>query len=84
MFGVAKDRAAPFSRKHRIYWIPVTGGMVLIGLINVFLGMCGYEEPSGPPQKIELVLPPPTYVPDAHPAEPPAPDAGSAAAATPR
>ena len=53
----AKDRAAPFSRKHRRYWLTITGGMVLIGVINLGLGFCGYEEPSGPPEKIELVLP---------------------------
>jgi hypothetical protein len=43
---VAKDRARPFSRKHRRYWIPVTGGMVLIGVINVALGYCSYTTPS--------------------------------------
>ncbi len=37
---MAKDRAAPFSRKHRKYWLPVTGGMVLIGFINVAISMC--------------------------------------------
>jgi hypothetical protein len=56
---VAKDRAAPFSRKHRRYWIPVTGGMILIGAINVVLGVCSYHEPSAPPERIELVLPRP-------------------------
>jgi hypothetical protein len=35
---VAKDRAAPFSRKHRKYWLTITGGMVLIGLIDLVLG----------------------------------------------
>jgi hypothetical protein len=49
---VAKDRAAPFSRKHRRYWIPVTGGMLLIGVINVAIGFCTYREPSGPPERI--------------------------------
>jgi len=55
---VAKDRAAPFSRKHRRYWIPITGGMILIGVVNLFLGFCTYDPgPSEPPQKIELVIP---------------------------
>jgi hypothetical protein len=44
--GVSKDRARPFSRKHRRYWIPVTGGMILIGLVNVALGYCSYSRPS--------------------------------------
>ncbi len=39
---MAKDRAAPFSRKHRRYWITVTGGMLLIGLVNVTIGLCSY------------------------------------------
>jgi hypothetical protein len=55
---VAKDRAAPFSRKHRRYWIPVTGGMILIGVINVIIGYCTYNPPPGPPEKIELKIPP--------------------------
>jgi hypothetical protein len=53
---VAKDRAAPFSRKHRRYWIPVTGGMLLIGLVNVVLGLFLYKNPP-PPQRIELTIP---------------------------
>ena len=62
---MSKDRAAPFSRKHRKYWLPVTGGMLLIGAINVGLGYCSYEGPPPPPQKIPLVLPPSTYATDA-------------------
>jgi hypothetical protein len=53
---VAKDRAAPFSKKHRRYWLPVTGGMVLIGLINVFLGVCTYER-AGDPEPIRVTIP---------------------------
>jgi hypothetical protein len=53
---VAKDRAAPFSRKHRKYWIPVTGGMLLIGAVNVGIGFCTYDEPP-PPERMELTLP---------------------------
>jgi len=49
---VAKDRAAPFSRKHRRYWIPVTGGMVLIGLINIIVGFCSYTKPSDVHERI--------------------------------
>jgi hypothetical protein len=45
---VTKDRAAPFSRKHRRYWIPVTGGMIVIGLINVALGLSSYHTPKEP------------------------------------
>jgi hypothetical protein len=58
---VSKDRAAPFSRKHRRYWLPVTGGMILIGALNLAIGYCAYEPPPPPPQKIELVLPPSSY-----------------------
>jgi hypothetical protein len=43
---VAKDRAAPFSRKHRSTWLPITGGMVLIGIINLGIGIYLYR--SGP------------------------------------
>ena len=53
---MTKDRAAPFSRKHRRYWIPVTGGMVAIGVLNVFIGLCSYSEPSQPPEAIHLNL----------------------------
>lgn len=57
---MSKDRAAPFSRKHRRYWLPVTGGMILIGALNVTIGYCAYDPPPPPPQKIELVIPPPS------------------------
>jgi hypothetical protein len=50
--GVSKDRARPFSRKHRKYWIPVTGGMVLIGFINVIVGYCTYTRPSDVHERI--------------------------------
>jgi hypothetical protein len=53
---VAKDRAAPFSKKHRKYWIPVTGGMLLIGAVNVAIGFCTYQEPP-PTERIELDIP---------------------------
>jgi len=57
---VSKDRARPFSRKHRRYWIPITGGMLLIGALNVSVGFCSYEGPGKDPERIKLVLPPPT------------------------
>lgn len=53
---MAKDRAAPFSRKHRRYWIPVTGGMLLIAAVNVAIGFCTYEEPKQP-ERMELSIP---------------------------
>jgi hypothetical protein len=43
---VAKDRAAPFSKKHRRTWIPVTGGMILLGMLNVGVGIYLYR--NGP------------------------------------
>lgn len=52
-----KDRARPFSKKHRKYWLPVTGGMILIGALNVGIGMCSYDAPSDRHEKIELVMP---------------------------
>lgn len=60
MGGVSKDRAAPFSRKHIRYWLPVTGGMILIGALCLAVGFCTYEAPSGTPEKIVPVLPPAT------------------------
>ncbi len=62
---MSKDRAAPFSRKHRRYWLPVTGGMLLIGAINVGLGFCAYEGPPPEPEKIVPVIPPSPYDVDA-------------------
>ena len=56
---MSKDRARPFSRKHRKYWIPVTGGMLLIGAINVGIGICVYEAPPPAPERIIPVLPVP-------------------------
>jgi hypothetical protein len=55
---VTKDRAAPFSRKHRRYWIPVTGGMILIGVVNVAIGLCSYKE-APEPEPMEVQLAPP-------------------------
>ena len=52
---MAKDRARPFSRKHKKYWIPVTGGMILIGVINVALGYCTYDPPQPEPTRIKVI-----------------------------
>ena len=54
---MSKDRAAPFSRKHRRYWLTVTGGMLLIGAINVIIGFLSYDPPPTKTEKIELTLP---------------------------
>lgn len=54
---MSKDRARPFSRKHRKYWIPVTGGMILIGVINVIMGYCSYTKPSDVHERIILDVP---------------------------
>ena len=56
---MAKDRSAPFSRKHRKYWLPVTGGMILIGLINLLLGYCAWPDTpmDHTPDAIQLKLP---------------------------
>lgn len=79
-----KDRAKPFSRKHRKYFIPVTGGMILIGVLNVAIGMCSYDKPPDTHQRIELVIPKSDYKPkqvvpvlvrDAGVPDAPAPDA---------
>lgn len=54
---MSKDRAAPFSRKHRRYWIPITGGMILIGIINVVIGFMSYDPPPTGTEKIQLDIP---------------------------
>ena len=59
---MAKDRARPFSRKHRKYWITVTGGMLAICALNVGIGMCAYE-PAREPERITPVLPEPAKPP---------------------
>jgi hypothetical protein len=71
--GVSKDRARPFSRKHRKYWIPVTGGMLLIGFVNVALGFCVYTPPSDVHIRIIPEAPPAHGHRDNGPAISPAP-----------
>jgi len=75
---VAKDRAAPFSKKHRRYWIPVTGGMVLIGVLNVGIGIYLYSRWPGDAPRTRRAPPDAGVLRDAGPA-----DAG-APAPTPR
>jgi hypothetical protein len=54
---VVKDRAKPFSKKHRKYWIPVTGGMILIGILNIAIGFCSYHPPSDKHERIQVTIP---------------------------
>jgi hypothetical protein len=73
---VAKDRAAPFSRKHRRAWLLVTGGMILIGIINLTIGFYVYARaPRDAPR-----VPPPAW----QDPEPAAAPAAPAAPVTPR
>ncbi|MEO8550305.1 MAG: hypothetical protein ABI678_10030 [Kofleriaceae bacterium] len=51
---MSKDRAAPFSKKHRRYWIPVTGGMVVIGIVNILIGLHSYKAPENPDRILTL------------------------------
>jgi hypothetical protein len=55
---LSKDRAAPFSKKHRRYWIPVLGGMLGIGMLNLVIGYVTYRAPETP-ERIQLHIPPP-------------------------
>lgn len=71
MATTPKDRARPFSKKHRKYWIPITGGMLLIGVINVVVGVCTYDPPSDVHQQIHPVIPKSTMT-----LRPAQPDAG--------
>ena len=63
---MAKDRARPFSKKHRLYWVTVTGGILLIGGINVAIGMCAYDKGPDQVQRIDPVLPPPSVQAPVH------------------
>jgi hypothetical protein len=52
---VPKDRARPFSRKHLRYWLTVTGGMILIAVVNIIIGYCTYPDaPAETTERIEL------------------------------
>jgi hypothetical protein len=59
---MAKDRARPFSRKHRRYWITVTGGMLFIMAINVGLGIWLYDTR---PRTLPTITQPPATLIDA-------------------
>jgi hypothetical protein len=56
---VAKDRASPFSLRHSRYFLPVTGGMIFIGSVNIAIGyfMAPKEKLPSENQRIELVIP---------------------------
>jgi hypothetical protein len=75
MHAVAKDRAAPFSKKHRRYWLTITGGMILIGALNVAIGYCAYPGDKTVYRHTEQIIP---VLPVLHDAAPAAPDATSA------
>lgn len=62
---VAKDRATPFSFKHRRTWLTVTGGMIAIGVVNVTLGYLLWpDEPMDrTPERIIPQLPAPSVAP---------------------
>ena len=78
---MAKDRARPFSRKHRKYWLTVTGGMLLIGALDLLLGWMFWPhrgDEDGPPQQIRYDVQHVPYAPmatldDARLADAPAP-----------
>lgn len=74
---MAKDRSAPFSLRHSRYFLPVTGGMLFIGGVNVAIGY--WMQPTTPNpadnQRIELVIPVSTYKFDAPPSDAVASDA---------
>ncbi len=50
---MAKDRAGPFSRKHRRYWLTITGGMIFIMAVNVGLGLWMYDTSPRPLPHVE-------------------------------
>ena len=70
--GVVKDRSRPFARKHRATWLVVTGGMLLIGTINVVIGFLIWPGEPPPPQPLIREAPtrydaaavPPSVTPD--------------------
>ena len=69
-----KDRASPFSRKHRRYWLTTAGGMVLIMSLNLGLGFGLMRCKTDPPPKPDYRPIPPIVLP---------PDAGVDAAGEP-
>jgi hypothetical protein len=71
-FPVAKDRAAPFSKKHRRYWVPILGGMIVIGGLNLLLGYCAWPGEEAVYRTPEAIVP---VLPALHVDAGPAPDA---------
>jgi len=70
-----KDRAKPFDRKHRRYWLTTAGGMVLIMAINLALGFGVMQCKAAPQPKpdyheIPPMIDPPDAGVDAAPLEP--------------
>ncbi len=57
----------------------ITGGMILIGAINLGIGFCSYDPPSGDPERIELVIPRSQYARDGGVAPEVIPDASGTA-----
>ncbi|MBK9030542.1 MAG: hypothetical protein IPL61_04250 [Myxococcales bacterium] len=61
-----KDRAKPFDRKHRRYWLTTAGGMVLIMSINLGLGFGVMRCKTDPPPPADYwPIPPMIDPPDA-------------------
>lgn len=71
-----KDRASPFSRKHRRYWLTTAGGMVLIMSLNLGLGFGVMRCKTDPPPKPDYRPIPPVVLPPDAALD--APDAGTA------
>lgn len=60
------ERAKPFAKKHFRYWIPVTGGMILIGSVNLLVGYLAAPTKEGAsPRPITVVIPKSPYDIDA-------------------
>lgn len=58
-----KDRARPFARKHKRYWLTVTGGMFLIMSINIGLGLAVMRCDTEPPPPADYRAVPPVILP---------------------
>jgi hypothetical protein len=84
---VAKDRARPFSRKHRKYWLTITGGMLVIAAIDLILGFSFWPhrgDEDGPPQPIHYAVRQYNAGPIAHLIDAGVPEGSAAPTATPR
>ena len=58
-----KDRASPFSKKHRRYWLPVTGGMFVIMGVNVGLGWWVFKNNTNETPAAQYQPIPPSIIP---------------------